>query len=107
MLKEYAADLDQLGKTNSNGIKIKKTDSIISKDLKKFDKSTTRQDLSKFTTQSVKKLDINEVLKKSVITPDFESLHAVPQYNDKKLREQRKVSNILFLFFHTNNISLL
>lgn len=38
-------------------------------------------------------VDIKEILKKSVITPEFENLHSVPAYNlsDKKLRELRKV----------------
>lgn len=39
------------------------------------------------------KVDIQEILKKSVITPEFEKLHSVPasEVSDKKLREMRKV----------------
>lgn len=38
--------------------------------------------------------DVNELLKKSVITPDFEKLQVVPamEISKKKLKEMRKVS---------------
>lgn len=43
------------------------------------------------------KIDLQAILKKSVITPDFEKLHSVPAYEEskKKLREQRKVTQII------------
>lgn len=53
---------------------------------------------------SFRKVDVQEILKKSVITPDFEKLHSVPMYDvaDKKLREQRRVSieyiNLLYVY---------
>lgn len=51
---------------------------------------------------SVGRVDIQEILKKSVITPDFEKLHSVPMYDvsDKKLREQRRVNIYLFQIVH-------
>lgn len=44
-------------------------------------------------SKTVTKADVQAILKKSVITPEFEQLHSVPAYeiSDKKLREMRKV----------------
>lgn len=47
--------------------------------------------------KSATKVDIQAILKKSVITPDFEKLHSIPAYeeSEKKLREMRKVTNFI------------
>lgn len=56
------------------------------------------------------KIDIQAILKKSVITPEFEKMHSVPAYevSEKKMREMRKVNKrtvkkrFVILFSFTN-----
>lgn len=65
--------------------------------------TSEKQRQKKVHNSTFSKVDIQEILKKSVITPDFEKLHSVPMYDvsDKKLREQRRVCNkVIYCFFY-------
>lgn len=53
----------------------------------------------KIIEESASKKEIEDILKKSVITENFESLHSVPLYSDRKLKKIRQVMMAKFYFF--------
>lgn len=91
-MNEYKTSLN--GNDERTEIKEKETPSV--QKQQKEEKSRNRNTKK---LNVVSKTDVQEILKKSIITPEFEKLHSVPAYDisEKKLRELRKV------LLHTNN----
>ncbi|RZC38928.1 deoxynucleotidyltransferase terminal-interacting protein 2 [Asbolus verrucosus] len=93
LLKEYNDSLGSENSTNKN--KKKKDESMVKTFLEEMgwsDKKVQNEKKNVLDDLQNSRIDVQEVLKKSVITPEFEKYHAAPPFeiSEKILKKQRK-----------------